>query len=111
MRRPISMARSWRPRAVGRKLPTQPSTSTGSAALANGGSGINFLNASGNTIGGSSSIDPTNGKLTGAGNLISGNVNSGVRIELSTANLVLGNFIGTDVTGKVSVSNGYPSSS
>ena len=47
------------------------------------------------------------GTAAGAGNLISGNVVVGVYIDGSTttANLVAGNFIGTDITGTLAIAN------
>jgi hypothetical protein len=61
--------------------------------------GVLLLNAPSNTIGGSAA---------GAGNLFSGNSQNGVRIESSNAvaNVVLGNFIGLDVTGTTNRGNG-----
>ena len=48
------------------------------------------------------------GTAAGAGNLISGNSVIGVYIDGSTAtaNLVAGNFIGTDITGTLAIANG-----
>src|SRR6185436_9177479 len=65
---------------------------TGTASLANSGSGIGITNAAANTIG---------GIVSGAGNLISGNNNIGIYFQGTGAsrNVVQGNFIGTDVTG------------
>ncbi len=60
-------------------------------------SGIITIKASNNLIGGTES---------GAGNLISGNTQEGLHIESnSTLNSVLGNTIGTDVTGEVAIPN------
>jgi len=53
------------------------------------------LDASANTVGGLAA--------SGAGNLISGNLTAGVRIDDATTNLVLGNFIGTDRTGTAAI--------
>jgi hypothetical protein len=78
----------------------------GSAALPNGKNGIEIRSgASSNIIGGSSSVDPTTGKLSGAGNVISGNSNAGIAMEQTTGNFVQGNFVGTDVTGKNAIGN------
>jgi hypothetical protein len=66
---------------------------TGTAAVANQGNGINILNGAHHNV-------------VGAGNLISGNVGDGVQISLAANNnLILGNRIGTDVTGTLSLSN------
>jgi hypothetical protein len=79
---------------------------TGTVKLPNSKSGVLINNgASGNTIGGASSVDPSTGKLSGAGNLISGNLNSGIQMEQTTGNVIQGNFIGTDATGEVAMGN------
>ena len=67
----------------------------GTAALPNA-TGVLLLNSGSNiTIGGASST--SSGRLSGAGNLISGNANWG--IVMTSAADVYGNWIGTDVTG------------
>ena len=73
--------------------------SAGTAALANGGSGVNIE---------SSSFDTVVGTTATACNVISGNTNDGVVISGSgtTGNLVAGNYIGTDVTGSTTLANG-----
>jgi hypothetical protein len=67
----------------------------GNAAVRNGSDGVQILNGSNNTIGGSSSADR---------NVISGNAGNGVTIVQfpglsASGNLVQGNFIGTDAGG------------
>lgn len=70
---------------------------TGEAGLANGGSGVRVLNgAFGNRVGGTANSER---------NFISGNSDSGVRISDSELNYVLGNYIGTTVTGTAKVGN------
>ncbi len=73
---------------------------TGTTAVANGGSGVSVHNSSNTTIGGSV-----------AGNLISGNAADGILIfndssGFSNSNVVLGNRIGTDLTGASALGNG-----
>jgi CSLREA domain-containing protein len=65
---------------------------TGSAELGNATNGVDINNAPGNSIGGTG---------VGAGNVISNNKWEGVVIHggEAVANLVQGNFIGTDITG------------
>jgi hypothetical protein len=69
---------------------------TGTRAFGNG-SGVSLSSSSGTTVGGTS---------TGARNLISGNRSAGIEIANSAANLVQGNYIGTDATGTAGVGNG-----
>ena len=78
-------------------------TAAGTAAVANGygsglGDGIEIAGASSNTIGGTIAADR---------NIISGNVYRGIELDTpATANLVEGNFIGTDITGALALGNG-----
>ena len=81
---------------LGNKIGTDLS---GTVALGNGTTGI-FVgsSASGNIIGGTT---------TGAGNLISSNSHRGIQVsDGASNNQILGNFIGTDVTGTVDLGNG-----
>src|SRR5262249_18980527 len=61
--------------------------------------------ASNTTIGGSSSVDPITGRLSGLGNVISGNPAAGVYLDHVAGALVQGNFIGSDPTGTAAVPN------
>ncbi len=72
---------------------------TGTVDLANGTGVVIESGASSNTIGGTTAASR---------NIISGNVQNGITISDSgtTGNLVQGNFIGTDITGKVDLANG-----
>jgi hypothetical protein len=69
---------------------------TGSAALSNG-TGIEIYNGSDNTIGGTDAA---------AANIISGNSTAGIILSGAHANVVEGNFIGTDITGTFPDANG-----
>ena len=70
----------------------------GTAALGNNevGFGVYIQNATGNTVGGT---------VAGSGNVISGNTASGVDLGASSANVIEGNFIGTDHTGEKPLGN------
>jgi hypothetical protein len=72
-------------------------TADGSRPLPNGGDGVLISGARENQIG---------GREPGAGNVISGNTGSGVKIIGVSGNTVAGNFIGTDATGTRPVGNG-----
>ena len=78
---------------VGNEIGTDPS---GTMAAGNG-SGVEILGA-GNTIGGTTTADR---------NVISANTNDGILIAGSgaTGNVILGNDVGTDLTGTVSLGN------
>ena len=75
---------------------------TGTLGLGNGQDGVNIVYGP--------SYCTVGGTVTGAGNLLSGNgligYGSGIGIGYGTyANLIEGNFIGTDVTGTVAIGN------
>jgi parallel beta-helix repeat protein len=70
----------------------------GTAALANSGSGVSISTGPNNIVGGT---------VAGSGNLLSGNLSSGVFIQDGAAGtLVQGNFIGTNAAGTAGVPNG-----
>ncbi len=71
----------------------------GTAAAPNGLDGLTIVDSAGNLIGG---VTPA------ARNLMSGNAQNGIDVSGSQAfaNQILGNFIGTDVTGMVGLPNG-----
>lgn len=71
-------------------------TADGISPLPNGGTGVFISGARDNIVG---------GKEAGAGNLISGNLGSGVEIIGVSGNQVLGNLIGTDFLGTKAVPN------
>lgn len=73
---------------------------TGIFPVSNLGSGVFFLQSSGNTIGGTTAA---------ARNIISGNFEEGVAISSSNGNLIQGNFIGPDINGDpIAVVEGTP---
>ena len=73
----------------------------GTEALGNSLDGVRVDDSTNNVIG--VAVDPNTGAMSGAGNLISGNLQNGVDLErISTGantNSVAGNFIGTDISG------------
>ena len=69
---------------------------TGTNALPNKLNGISVLQGTNNVIGGTTA---------GAGNVISGNTQNGVRLWGGIGTLVQGNFIGTDFSGRVARGN------
>lgn len=69
---------------------------TGTADLGNADSGI-FIDSANNTVGGTAA---------GARNVISGN-STGITIDSTSNNMVLGNYIGTDVTGTAPLGNDF----
>jgi hypothetical protein len=70
---------------------------TGAARLPNRFNGVVLRNTAGNTVGGAA---------PGARNVISGNDLNGVNIDAGAqANSVAGNYVGTDATGTVALSN------
>ncbi len=80
---------------------------SGTVALGNSLAGV-MVKGKSNAIGGASAI--VSGKLTGFGNLISGNLGGGVYVNAgegaSSDNVVQGNFIGTNVSGSQALGNG-----
>lgn len=73
-------------------------TVTGTSRLGNINNGIALYNSSANLIGGTT---------PGARNVVSGNSGSGIYLfgPFATENVVQGNYIGTDVTGTLAISN------
>jgi hypothetical protein len=69
----------------------------GVAVAGNGGNGLELNSTSGNTIGGDAAQDR---------NVISGNVGNGILVRGSSQNQILGNYIGTDLTGTLGLGNG-----
>ncbi len=67
---------------------------SGTAAVGNGGTGVNLSSSTGNTV--------------GPGNVISGNEQNGVFLQaVSRNNTVTGNFIGLNAAGTAAVGNGF----
>ncbi|MGO8678775.1 MAG: beta strand repeat-containing protein [Limisphaerales bacterium] len=70
----------------------------GTGATSNGANGITIAGTGSNVIGGT---------VSGAGNVISGNLGNGICLyETAGGNLIQGNYVGTDVSGRVAVNNG-----
>jgi hypothetical protein len=69
---------------------------TGTFAVPNGTAGLSFGGSNNAIIGGSAA---------GAGNLISGNVGSGIQLSGGDAFVIQGNLIGTDITGTYAIPN------
>ncbi len=74
--------------------------SSGAVAIPNAGDGVTIDRAASNTIG---------GPAAGAGNLISGNSQGGIGLKNagSDNNVVQGNLIGTDTSGRAALGNGF----
>ncbi len=70
---------------------------TGTKQLANNSYGISAAYSTNLHVG---------GRTTGARNIISGNDWGGVELAYSTGSVVEGNYIGTDITGKLAMGNG-----
>lgn len=72
----------------------------GTIDLGNSGIGVRFLQAANNLLGGSSAAER---------NIISGNAFEGVQLigGSTTGNQIKGNFIGTDVTGTLALTNSH----
>ncbi len=79
----------------------------GTASVPNSGDGLLINGSSGNTVGGTDSVNPTS-SCVGACNLFSGNGANGVGIWHSGAssNTVVGNYIGVKVDGLSALPNG-----
>jgi len=75
---------------------------TGTGSIPNGRDGKH----SGIHLGSGSAYNVVGGEEEGQKNVISGNFRDGIHIAGSTDNLVIGNYIGTDVTGTVNIGNG-----
>ena len=75
-------------------------TATGATALGNRFSGVAIFNSANNTIGGTT---------VGERNIISGNKSLGVNLNglTATGNKIIGNYIGTDVTGTIDLGNAF----
>jgi hypothetical protein len=70
----------------------------GATAAANHGSGIELINSSGNTIGGTSAQDR---------NIVSANLQQGILVSGSSSNIIMNNYIGTNETGTAALGNGF----
>ena len=88
---------------------------TGTIPVPNGQQGVDILGGSRNIVGGTQGVTP--GQCTGVCNVIANNGRFGIRIRnegggapfASDGNKILGNFIGTDITGTRDFGNGQES--
>jgi CSLREA domain-containing protein len=84
----------------------------GESPIPNGSNGISIGGnadhpAVGNTIGGATGLTP-GGACTGDCNLVSGNPNNGIALDVVVEETqVLGNFVGTDITGTADIGNAF----
>lgn len=93
------VANSTKTTVTGNKIGT---AATGASALGNGANGIFIYLADDNTIGGQTQGTQQNPNVPS--NVISGNAEYGMEIA-GSGNLIVNNYIGTDVTGKIAVGN------
>src|SRR5438552_222877 len=70
----------------------------GAARIANAGDGVTIQDGSGNIIGGVGAA---------ARNVLSGNSQAGIFLYGTSNNVIQGNFIGTDATGKLALGNSF----
>lgn len=91
----IRLAYSTGAKVQGNRIGTN---ANGTAALGNGGAGIQVFQGNNNLIGGTTPA---------ARNLISGNSNNGIYISANNVT-VQGNYIGTDASGTLDLGNGKP---
>jgi len=74
-------------------------TKAGTAALANGDTGLILLDGADNTIGGT---------VSGARNVMSGNGGNGIKLlNAAAGNAIQGNYVGTNAAGTAAVGNFY----
>jgi hypothetical protein len=80
---------------------------TGTAAIANGSSGVHIVDNAGTT---SATNNTVGGTTAAERNIISGNLGNGVTIEglRANGNFVRGNYIGTNAAGTAAIGNGTP---
>lgn len=79
----------------------------GTGAVPNEGDGVLINNAANNNVGGTTGVT-VDGACSGECNLISGNSVNGVGVWFAgaTGNTIMGNFIGTSVSGDTALANG-----
>ena len=81
---------------------------TGKFTIANANDGVSILNGMHMTaIGGLNQVNPDGSITRTAGNVISGNRVMGILISGGSLDVVAGNLIGTDKTGKFPIPNAF----